>query len=155
MWQKRAARDIKDLIDNGFEVSGENGSKEYNLDTFLVVMHGPKDSPYENNQWQIRFTITNTFPFKSPSVGFVQQILHPNVDEASGSICLDSLNKLWSPVFTLRHVVETILPYLLTYPNADDPLNREAAHLMKTNPNAWTEKVKKHSELNSYKFKKY
>ena len=153
MWQKRAARDIKDLLDNGFEVTGENGNKDYNIDSFLTSIEGPKDSPYENCFWHVRFTITPNFPFSSPSVGFVEKILHANIDEASGSICLDALNKAWSPHFTLRHICETILPYLLSYPNPDDGLNRDAAYLMKTNPTAFDKRVRQHSKANAYKVK--
>jgi ubiquitin-conjugating enzyme E2 H len=63
--------------------------------------------------------------------------MHPNVDWSSGTICLDALNKKWSPIFTLRHIVETLLPYLLAYPNPDDPLNREAAILLRESPVAY------------------
>jgi len=64
--------------------------------------------------------------------------LHPNIDWTSGSVCLDALNKKWSPVFTLKHVMETLLPYLLAYPNAQDPLNRDAAALLASNPSAFS-----------------
>jgi ubiquitin-conjugating enzyme E2 H len=32
-------------------------------------------------------------------VGFVDRIYHPNVDERSGSICLDVINQTWSPMY--------------------------------------------------------
>jgi ubiquitin-conjugating enzyme E2 H len=150
-WRKRVSRDINDLVENGYTVTGEGGNPEPSLDVFVAVLQGPKDSPYENCKWQIRFTIPDGFPFVSPSVGFVQRILHPNVDEASGSICLDALNKAWSPAFTIRHILETVLPFLLSYPNPDDPLNREAAHLMKANLESYQAKVKNHCAVNSFK----
>jgi ubiquitin-conjugating enzyme E2 H len=147
-WKRRITRDIKDLIDNNFNVKGEN-DQEYTLNSFITTVKGPADSPYENCVWNVRFTITDGFPFTSPSVGFVQRIFHPNVDEESGSICLDALNKSWSPTFTIRHIVETVLPYLLSYPNPDDPLNRDAAHLLKTNKEGFESRVREHSKLNS------
>lgn len=150
-WRKRIARDIGDLQKNGFLLFGENGEGENTSDNcFVSVMKGPVDTPYENCSWQIRFTIPEGYPFTSPSVGFVQKIYHPNVDLESGSICLDALNKTWSPAFTLRHILDTVLPYLLTYPNPDDPLNREAAHFMKSNLEHYNEKVKIHSQKNCY-----
>jgi ubiquitin-conjugating enzyme E2 H len=150
-WRRRIARDIKELSDGGFSVTSENGSEEYSLNEFVTTVSGPADSPYAGCVWNVRFTIPEGFPFTSPSVGFVQKIYHPNIDEDSGTICLDALNKAWSPTFTIKHIVETVLPYLLNYPNPDDPLNREAAHLMKTNLHGFNTKAKQHSLMHSKK----
>ena len=141
-WQKRLMRDIKELQDAKFTlVPEETGATEIKLEQFRVLFEGPKDTPYEGGTWHIRFTIPGTYPFNSPSVGFVEHILHPNIDWASGSICLDALNKKWMPVFTLKHILDSLLPYLLTYPNPDDPLNRDAASLFRENPKVYTTKV--------------
>lgn len=142
-WQKRIVKDIADLNASGLEVSPDtdDGSGELQLNCFRVKLVAPPDTPYSGYAWHIRFTIPDKYPFNSPSVGFVQKILHPNIDWASGSICLDALNKKWSPVFTIKHVVESLLTYLLTYPNPEDPLNREAAALMRDNPEAYKVKV--------------
>ena len=135
-WQKRLMKDIQDLRENGFELLPEGGpDKDLQLDCFQVgYLSGPKETPYANGRWRVRFTVSSNFPFQSPSVGIVEHIMHPNIDWTSGSVCLDALNKKWSPVFTLRHIMETLLPYLLSYPNAADPLNREAAALLNENP---------------------
>lgn len=150
-WQKRALKDIEDLKKNGFEVRGETSEEVERLDVFLVRLTGPKDTPYEGGSWFVRFTIPQEFPFKSPSVGFVQNILHPNIDWASGSICLDALNTKWSPCFTIRHVMDSLLPYLLTYPNPDDPLNRTAADLLKTDAKGYDDLVRKKTSLHALK----
>ena len=126
---------------SGFDVLPESGT-EVQLDQFRVLLKGPKDTPYEGGTWHVRFTISPTFPFTSPSVGFVEHIMHPNIDWSSGSICLDALNKKWSPIFTLKHIMDSLLPYLLTYPNPDDPLNRDAAALLRENPPLYATRVK-------------
>lgn len=140
-WQKRLMRDVKELQESGFEVHPDKPEEELQMECFQVTLKGPEDTPYSSGTWRIRFTVPPQYPFSSPSVGFVQHIMHPNVDWASGSICLDALNAKWSPVFTLKHIVDSLLPYLLRYPNPDDPLNREAAVLMRQNPAAYTAKV--------------
>lgn len=134
-------KDLAELQASGFEVKADDGSENIKMDCFRVVLDGPKGTPYESGSWQIRFTFATTYPFTSPSVGFVEHIMHPNIDWASGSVCLDALNKKWSPVFTLKHIMDSLLPYLLAYPNPEDPLNREAALLMQESPEIYTRKV--------------
>ena len=85
---------------------------------------------YAERSWTVSLHLPADYPFKSPSVGFVDRIFHPNVDLASGSVCLNALGSDWTPLYNLRTVVEQLLPQLVRYPNPDDPLNEEAAALL-------------------------
>lgn len=109
---------------------------------FNVILHGPKDSPYEGGVWKVHVLIPDGYPFKSPSIGFTNRIFHPNIDEASGSVCLDVINQTWSPMYELLNVFETFLPQLLMYPNPSDPLNGEAAHMLMNTPEKYKGRVK-------------
>ena len=85
---KRKEKDIMKLTLSDYEVSFP--SKE-NRDEFLVKLTGPKDSPYEEVSrmflkrqgiWIVRVMLPEDYPYKSPSIGFVNKIYHPNIDEA-------------------------------------------------------------------------
>lgn len=122
----RKEKDIVNLIKSGFTLEESN-----NLNIIYVYLNGPKDSLYYGKKWKIIIEFSKEYPYKSPSVGFINKIYHPNIDFNSGSVCLDVLNQEWTPIYNLCHIFEVLLPQLLLYPNPEDPLNLDAAKLMK------------------------
>jgi ubiquitin-conjugating enzyme E2 H len=72
----------------------------------------------------------------------MNKIFHPNIDEHSGSVCLDVINQTWSPMYDMINIFETFLPQLLRYPNPTDPLNGEAASMMMRDIKEYEKKVK-------------
>lgn len=115
-----------------------------NVSEFTVEFGGPKDSPYEGGVWKVHVELPDAYPYKSPSIGFMNKIYHPNVDEGAGSVCLDVINQTWSPMFDLINVFEVFLPQLLLYPNPTDPLNGEAAALLMRDPAMYNSRVKEY-----------
>jgi ubiquitin-protein ligase len=99
-------------------------------------------APFENGVWKVHVELPDNYPYKSPSIGFINRIFHPNIDELSGSVCLDVINQTWSPMFELINIFEVFLPQLLRYPNAADPLNGEAAAMLLREPTGYEAKVK-------------
>ncbi|XP_021634546.1 ubiquitin-conjugating enzyme E2-23 kDa isoform X2 [Manihot esculenta] len=119
---KRREMDVMKLMMSDYNVETINdGLNEFNVD-----FHGPKESLYEGGIWKIRVELPDAYPYKSPSIGFVNKIFHPNVDELSGSVCLDVINQSWSPMF--------------------DPLNGDAASLMMKDREKYDKKVKEYCE---------
>ncbi|KAG7674467.1 hypothetical protein Ndes2526B_g05198 [Nannochloris sp. 'desiccata'] len=137
---KRREMDVMKLMMTDFKVD----LVEDNISEMNIEFKGPPDSPYEGGVWKVHVELPEAYPYKSPSIGFVNKIFHPNIDESAGSVCLDVINQTWSPMFDLVNVFETFLPQLLLYPNASDPLNGEAAALHMRDPEAYKKKVKEY-----------
>ncbi|KAG0651587.1 Ubiquitin-ligase 8 [Hyphodiscus hymeniophilus] len=111
-----------------------------NRQEFYVRFKGPEETPFQGGLWKVHVELPDQYPYKSPSIGFVNRIFHPNIDELSGSVCLDVINQTWSPMFDMINIFEVFLPQLLRYPNPTDPLNGEAAALLMREPKSYEAK---------------
>ncbi|KAJ4160478.1 ubiquitin-conjugating enzyme E2 H [Fusarium falciforme] len=138
--RRRIETDVMKLMSD-YEVTlvNDNRSSE-----FFVRFKGPAETPFEGGMWKVHVELPDTYPYKSPSIGFVNRIFHPNIDELSGSVCLDVINQTWSPMFDMINIFEVFLPQLLRYPNPTDPLNGEAAALLIREPKSYDAKVKEY-----------
>ncbi|TXG54628.1 hypothetical protein EZV62_019884 [Acer yangbiense] len=164
---KRREMDVMKLMMSDYSVEPINDG----ISELKVEFHGPKDSKfpcplyttalllltswhrlYEGGVWKVRVELPDAYPYKSPSIGFINKIFHPNVDELpfgnfmSGSVCLDVINQTWSPMFDLLNIFEVFLPQLLLYPNPSDPLNGDAASLMMKDQKQYEQRVKEYCE---------
>ena len=127
---KRLTQELKDLsTDPPTHISA--GPEGTDIFRWIACITGPPDSPYAGGLFNLSISFTGKYPFKPPKVKFTTKIYHPNINKY-GSICLDILNKGWSPALTVSKVLLSISS-LLTDPNPDDPLVPEIANLYKQN----------------------
>ncbi|CCD24427.1 E2 ubiquitin-conjugating protein UBC8 NDAI_0D01140 [Naumovozyma dairenensis CBS 421] len=138
--KRRIETDVMKLLMSDHDVELVND----NMQEFYIKFCGPKDTPYENGVWRLHVELPDNYPYKSPSIGFVNKIFHPNIDIASGSICLDVINSTWSPLYDLLNIVEWMIPGLLKEPNGSDPLNNEAATLELKDKKLYEERIKEY-----------
>jgi len=136
--KRRIETDVMKMLMSDHEVHLVND----NLNEFYVRFYGPEETPFAGGVWKIHVELPEQYPFKSPSIGFMNKIFHPNIDELSGSVCLDVINQTWSPMFEMINIFEVFLPQLLRYPNPSDPLNGEAAALLMREPMNYEARVK-------------
>ncbi|KAK1316834.1 Ubiquitin-conjugating enzyme E2 5 [Acorus calamus] len=139
---RRREMDMMNLMMSDYKL--EMTSDE--IGEFIVEFHGPKDSPYEGGIWKVRVELPDSYPYRSPSIGFMTKIFHPNIDELSGSICVDVLNQTWSQASDLRNVFDSYLPQLLLDPNPEDPLNGDAASLLLKDKEQYEQKVREYTD---------
>ncbi|GAA5913933.1 NEDD8-conjugating protein UBC12 [Sporobolomyces salmoneus] len=100
----------------------------------------PDEGMYKGGSFKFTFAINNNYPHDAPKVKCVPKIYHPNLD-LSGNVCLNILREDWKPVLNLNAVMVGI-QYLFLEPNADDPLNKDAANDLRANRDRFIQNVK-------------
>ncbi|KAL9716482.1 NEDD8-conjugating protein ubc12 [Leucoagaricus gongylophorus] len=100
----------------------------------------PDEGMYSGGSFGFSFNINSNYPHEPPKVKCIPKIYHPNVD-LEGNVCLNILREDWKPVLNLNSVMVG-LQYLFLEPNADDPLNKEAAMDMTRNRDKFAANVK-------------
>ncbi|KAL7752084.1 NEDD8-conjugating protein ubc12 [Sorochytrium milnesiophthora] len=91
----------------------------------------PDEGFYRGGTFHFTFRVSNGYPHEPPKVLCTQKIYHPNID-LEGNVCLNILREDWKPVLNLNSVMVG-LQYLFLEPNADDPLNKDAAAVLRSN----------------------
>ncbi|KAG8686934.1 NEDD8-conjugating protein ubc12 [Ceratobasidium sp. 428] len=135
--QLRVQKDITELdLPSTMETKFPNPEDLLNFE--LVIT--PDEGMYKGGAFTFSFNINTNYPHEPPKVKCVPKIYHPNVD-LEGNVCLNILREDWKPVLNLNSVMVG-LQYLFLEPNAEDPLNKEAAEELRKNRDQFTQNVK-------------
>lgn len=105
------------------------------------MLAGPQGTPYAEGVWKLHLKMPLDYPKSPPKAAFRTKIYHPNVEEATGSVCLDTLKRDWQPKLTLRDILVTIA-CLLINPNPDSALNSEAGKLLQEDFDSFARKAR-------------
>lgn len=112
-----------------------------NFSEFKVHYTPEKDSYWYPGVYEFSFNIPDTYNITPPKVHCNTKIYHPNID-LQGNVCLNILKEDWKPTLNMEAVVASV--YFLFYdPNPKDPLNHQAAELMRDNKEEFISNVKK------------
>lgn len=124
--QIRVQKDVNELdIPSSIEVSFPDPDDLMNFQLSL----SPEEGYYASGTFDFTITVPEDYPHKPPKVKCTTLIYHPNID-LQGNVCLNILRQDWKPVLTLSSVLYG-LQLLFLEPNPDDPLNKDAAELLK------------------------
>jgi len=108
--------------------------------SFKLIIY-PDEGFYRNGQFTFSFKIGAAYPHEPPKVKCETKVYHPNID-LEGNVCLNILREDWKPVLTINSIVYG-LQYLFLEPNAEDPLNKEAAQELQTSRRMFEQNVQK------------
>uniref|UniRef100_A0A7S3E664 NEDD8 carrier protein n=2 Tax=Rhodosorus marinus TaxID=101924 RepID=A0A7S3E664_9RHOD len=102
------------------------------ISTFTVDLV-PAEGPWRGGLFVFKFTVnTMSYPHEPPVALCLTQVYHPNINK-EGKICLNVLRDDWKPFYTITTVLQSLQLLFTELVNPDDPLNKEAAALMKQN----------------------
>ena len=118
----------------------EPENPEKDITHWIGYIDGPEGSPFEDGRFHLKIDFPSDFPFKPPQIRFITPIYHPNISK-KGEICLDILHSQWSPALSVRALLISLCS-LLTDPNIEHGLNREALVLYQTNRQQYEDMVK-------------
>eukprot|EP00598_Pedospumella_elongata_P002152 CAMPEP_0184968032 /NCGR_PEP_ID=MMETSP1098-20130426/1207_1 /TAXON_ID=89044 /ORGANISM="Spumella elongata, Strain CCAP 955/1" /LENGTH=220 /DNA_ID=CAMNT_0027489583 /DNA_START=77 /DNA_END=739 /DNA_ORIENTATION=- len=134
----RIQKDIAEL--DGGSVAQVDFPNPNDLTNFTVTV-SPDSGFWSGAKYVFTVAIPALYPHEPPKVTCRTKIYHPNIN-LEGNVCLNILREEWKPVLDINAVIYGMI-YLFYEPNPDDPLNREAADLYRTDKNQFERVVKR------------
>lgn len=118
------------------------------LTSLDVLLAGPVGTPYVHGVWRLHLDIPPAYPNAPPTATFRTRLWHPNIDEATGAVCVETLKRDWSSSLKLRDVLVTI-SCLLIQPNPASALNEAAGKLASEDWEGYCRRAKLMTEIHA------
>ncbi|KAK4752366.1 hypothetical protein SAY87_021164 [Trapa incisa] len=135
----RLHKDISELnLPKSCSITFPDGKDD--LMNFEVLIR-PDEGYYAGGKFLFSFQVSPHYPHEAPKVKCKTKIYHPNID-LEGNVCLNILREDWKPVLNINTVVYGLY-HLFTEPNYEDPLNHDAAAVLRDNPMLFATNVKR------------
>ncbi|EXJ86127.1 ubiquitin-conjugating enzyme E2 S [Capronia coronata CBS 617.96] len=142
---RRLAKDFaalqSSLPPNYLFPANEDASHPDDLTQLVVLVTGAEGTPYSQGLWRLHLKMPHDYPKSPPKATFKTRIYHPNVEETTGAVCLETLKRDWDPKLTLKDILVTI-SCLLIQPNPDSALNAAAGSLIQEDYEAFSTQAK-------------
>lgn len=115
--------------------------KEGDLMKFQVVIDLKNESEclWYRGKYTFIVKVEAEYPHKAPKVHLETPIYHPNID-VEGNVCLNILRKDWKPILGVNPIIMGLI-FLFIEPNPEDPLNHDAAAVLRNHPNQFKSNV--------------
>ncbi|KAL2521018.1 NEDD8-conjugating enzyme Ubc12 [Forsythia ovata] len=135
----RLHKDISELnLPKTCTISFPNGKDD--LMNFEVTIR-PDEGYYLGGAFVFSFQISTMYPHEAPKVKCKTKVYHPNID-LEGNVCLNILREDWKPVLNINTIIYGLY-HLFTEPNHEDPLNPDAAAVLRDNPKMFESNVRR------------
>mmetsp|Transcript_15345 Transcript_15345/g.27572 ORF Transcript_15345/g.27572 Transcript_15345/m.27572 type:complete len:186 (-) Transcript_15345:33-590(-) len=113
--------------------------KANNLTDFRLSI-APREGYWKGGTFRFRYQVPDGYPYKPPKITCQDKIYHPNINY-EGNVCLNILRKDWKPVLDTQNVIHGLI-YLFLEPEPTDPLNEEAAKVMRESKSRFAQNVR-------------
>ncbi|URE36988.1 hypothetical protein MUK42_03696 [Musa troglodytarum] len=135
----RLHKDISELnLPKSTVISFPNGKDD--LMNFEISIR-PDEGYYQGGTFVFTFQVSPSYPHEPPKVKCKTKVYHPNID-LEGNVCLNILREDWKPVLNINTVVYGLI-LLFMQPNDEDPLNHDAAAVLRDNPRLFETNVRR------------
>uniref|UniRef100_K3YJC2 UBC core domain-containing protein n=3 Tax=Setaria TaxID=4554 RepID=K3YJC2_SETIT len=135
----RLHKDIAELnLPKTTKISFPNGKDD--LMNFEATIK-PDEGYYVGGKFVFTFQVPPAYPHEPPKVKCKTKVYHPNID-LEGNVCLNILREDWKPVLNINTIVYG-LNLLFTQPNDEDPLNHDAAAVLRDDPKKFENNVRR------------